>query len=289
MVKPLVDVDGKAGAPADIAIKRMGFSGLHGASRAALSALKKFKLIEYRAGRVLPSEEALIILKYPADHPKSVTATRACALNPAVYRNLVSRYASIGELPSDESLAPELEMDFDFNPKMITGFLRDFRDSLKAAGMLDGNQLNLGEGFANLANDADNENDAIVATEKGEMNTIQPIQKTAVQHDIFNLPDLIRRAGPFPVGHRPELVPGPTIRFDLPRGNTIEIRLKAKLTKEEFAKVQQIFTLSEFAFVEDQQGQTPTTNSQTPLPLAIENQQNEIRMINTGSSSDKSN
>jgi hypothetical protein len=41
------------------------------------------------------------------------------------------------------------------------------------------------------------------------------------------------------------------VRFDLPRGNAIEIRLRAKVTPEEFAKIKKIFDLSEVAFVEE--------------------------------------
>jgi len=50
----------------------------------------------------------------------------------------------------------------------------------------------------------------------------------------------------------PDAPPGPSVKFDLPRGNVIEIRMRSKCTPEEFAKVKRIFELSEVAFVEDE-------------------------------------
>ena len=54
---------------------------------------------------------------------------------------------------------------------------------------------------------------------------------------------------------------GPMVHVDLPRGNAIDIRLRKKITKDEFAKVLQIFELSEIAFVEETESQpaTPAT------------------------------
>ena len=48
-----------------------------------------------------------------------------------------------------------------------------------------------------------------------------------------------------------DLWAGPKVRFDLPRGNFIEIRLKSKVTPQEFQKIKKIFDLSELAFLED--------------------------------------
>jgi len=50
---------------------------------------------------------------------------------------------------------------------------------------------------------------------------------------------------------------GPSVRFDLPRGNMVEIRLRSKLTPTDFEKLKKIFELSELAFVEDDPGTDP--------------------------------
>jgi hypothetical protein len=44
----------------------------------------------------------------------------------------------------------------------------------------------------------------------------------------------------------------PPLRFPLPRGNVIEIRLKSKVSAAEFKKIKKIFDLSAFAFLEDE-------------------------------------
>jgi hypothetical protein len=56
---------------------------------------------------------------------------------------------------------------------------------------------------------------------------------------------------------------GPLIRFPLPRGNEIEIRMRSKVTKEEFEKIKRIFELAEVAFLEDE----PREPRQPTLPF----------------------
>ncbi len=43
----------------------------------------------------------------------------------------------------------------------------------------------------------------------------------------------------------------PPLRFPLPRGNVIEIRLKSKVTQKEFDKLKKLFDLSAIAFIDD--------------------------------------
>src|SRR5690242_16124300 len=85
LVRALYEKDGRAGAPQDIAVKRMGFTSLHGQSRAVLSALRKFGLIDYQGNRVIPTPLAIDIIKFPASTERSVQARRTAALNPAIY------------------------------------------------------------------------------------------------------------------------------------------------------------------------------------------------------------
>jgi hypothetical protein len=50
---------------------------------------------------------------------------------------------------------------------------------------------------------------------------------------------------------------GPSVRFDLPRGNAVEIRLKSKVSGKEFQKLKKIFELSAVAFIEDDDIEEP--------------------------------
>src|SRR5688500_404986 len=51
----IYEADGRRGSDRETAVKHMGYSSLGGASRAALSTLRKFGLVEYRDNRVIPT------------------------------------------------------------------------------------------------------------------------------------------------------------------------------------------------------------------------------------------
>jgi hypothetical protein len=144
-VKALMAKDGKAGAPTEAAAKHIGFSGAHGTARAALSALKKFGLTSDQRGRIVPTQLAIDIINFPAENPRSKAAKQTAALSPLIYKQLVDRFADMGNMPSPESLKPELIADMGFNPKAVDAFLNDLFESLNYAGLLDGNRLLLSD------------------------------------------------------------------------------------------------------------------------------------------------
>ena len=142
-VKALVDKDGKAGTPMEAAAKHIGFSGAHGTARTVLSALKKFGLTSDQRGRVVPTQLAVDIINFPPDSSRNKAARQTAALSPLIYKQLVDQYAEMGNVPSPESLKPELIADMGFNPKAVDAFIRDFFSSLEYAGILEGNRLSL--------------------------------------------------------------------------------------------------------------------------------------------------
>jgi hypothetical protein len=237
LVRPLVEKDGKAGAPLEIAVSHMGFSSLHGQARAVISALRKFRLVDDQGGRIVPTATAIDIVRFPATHQRNIEAKRAAALSPAIYKAIIDRYGQNGELPSDESLKPELETDFEFNRKATEAFLTGFRESLLYAGLVDGNRLLF----------------------PGEVAAAQPKEEVQQEgNDPMELqrqaPPVIKQEQPIQKASAPQVATdavGPSIKFDLPRGNVIEIRMRSKVTKEEFDKVKRIFELAEVAFLED--------------------------------------
>jgi hypothetical protein len=257
LVGRLIAKDGKAGAPLEAALKQMGFSGAHGTSKAVLSALRKFRLVDDQSGRIVPTTTAIDIVRFPAAHPRRVEAIRAAALSPTIYKEIVDRYSEAGELPSDASLKPEIETDWDFNPKAVQGFLENFRESLVYAGLLDGNRLLLSEAAAPAAERGESESDQgspiDASLQSGGFSLsgqTMPFSGVSGVMPHSGASGLISGYGQ-PL--RAEAAGGPCIRFSLPRGNVIEIRMRAKVTAEEFAKVKQIFELSEVAFVEEEQ------------------------------------
>lgn len=145
-IRKLIEADGKAGSLPDVAAKHIGFSSAHGTARSVLSALRKFGLAAEQRGRIVPTPLAIEIAHYPENSERHKAALRTAALGPVIYKKLVDEYGTLGNLPSDESLRPELIVRGEFNPKAVDAFIADFRDSLTYAGLLEGNQLLLTDG-----------------------------------------------------------------------------------------------------------------------------------------------
>lgn len=134
-VRKLYDSEKKAGAPLEVAIKRIGFTVAHGSAMAVLAALKKFGLVDDINGRIVPTSEAIELLAYGEDSERGLMALRRAALKPTVYSELYEKYKDTG-MPSDASLMAELKADMGFNPNAVEGFVRDFRDTLVYSRLL---------------------------------------------------------------------------------------------------------------------------------------------------------
>jgi hypothetical protein len=128
-------VDGKAGAPPEIAVKHMGYSTAHGAAYSALSALKKFGLVAESNGRIVPSQRALEIVNLQEADPRRLQAVKDAAVAPTMYRLLIDENPD--GLPSNDALESELVTYKDFNPNAVKGFVKDFKDTLEFAGLSD--------------------------------------------------------------------------------------------------------------------------------------------------------
>jgi hypothetical protein len=133
--------DGKFGSDTETAMRHLGYSSVSGPARTVMSALRKFGLIEYQAGRTVPTAQALDILVYTPGQPQYEAAVKEAALAPDIYRLLWEQYAPGGRLPSDLSIKQHLIRGLDFNPKSVDGFLSDFKSTMEWAGLLDGNRV----------------------------------------------------------------------------------------------------------------------------------------------------
>jgi hypothetical protein len=126
--------DRKAGAPLEVALKHMGFSGKHGKSMMVVSALKKYGLVEDVAGRVVPTQRAVEIIVLAQDDQRRQQAIREAALSPDMNRELYEQFGEDG-FPSEESLAAELVAYKGFNPAAAGGYVRDFLYSMEFAAL----------------------------------------------------------------------------------------------------------------------------------------------------------
>jgi hypothetical protein len=74
--------------PPDVAARAIGYSGLSGASRAALAGLRQYGLIEYLGGGLALSDQAVDILVHEPDSEDWMRAVRAAADGPDIFREL---------------------------------------------------------------------------------------------------------------------------------------------------------------------------------------------------------
>lgn len=138
-VGKLYEADRTAGAPAEAAMKHMGYSGRTGPANTAIAALRRFGLVESKAGRVVPSQLAIAILLLPEDDHRRIAALQETALSPETYAELFEEFRPAGGIPSAESMEHDLIIKGEFNPNAVKTFVKDFRESLIFAGLIDEN------------------------------------------------------------------------------------------------------------------------------------------------------
>ena len=135
-VGKLYELDGKAGAPPEIAAKHIGFGTAHGQAMAVLSALKKFGLVAEDNGRIVPSQRAIEIIVLEPGDPRRTQALTQAVLSPHIYKQLIGEHRETG-FPADDTLKRELVAYKRFNPKAVGSFVKDLKDSLEFAGLSD--------------------------------------------------------------------------------------------------------------------------------------------------------
>jgi hypothetical protein len=134
--KRFVSANGKAAAMPAIAAKLIGFATAHGQAYSALSALKKFGLLEEKDGRVLPTQRTMEIVSLPEADPRRLKAIRDAAISPTIYSELLKQYRDTN-IPNDQTLAGELVAYKGFNPNGVKEFLKAFRETIEFAGLSD--------------------------------------------------------------------------------------------------------------------------------------------------------
>ncbi|PYV90566.1 MAG: hypothetical protein DMG05_10050 [Acidobacteria bacterium] len=143
-VGKLLKIDGKAGAPPEIAAVHIGFSKAHGQAMSVVSALKKFGLVQEMNKRIVPTQRAIEIVNLAADDPRRIKSLQEAVLTPEIYKELIDQHRESG-FPANDAMERELITYKGFNPKSVSAFVRDFRDSLDFACLSDFQALELAE------------------------------------------------------------------------------------------------------------------------------------------------
>ena len=209
-VRMLYEADKRAGAPVDAALKHMGFGSKHGQALAVLSAVKKFGLVEESSGRIVPTQRAVDLLNFPDQDARKIKAIRDAALSPEIYRELYEQYKSTG-IPSEETLKAELIADKNFNPNAVEGFIRDFKETLVFAGIMDAVGLSLS------AEDASEMNDSVQTAVQTVGSTPKPMPQGMKE---ISLPIGVTEEGQAIFAH---------VRFDAPLKKGMLLSLKQLL------------------------------------------------------------
>jgi hypothetical protein len=127
-VKLLWQKERKTPVPAEVAAKAIGYAGLSGPSRTALSALKKFGLVDSDDRTVRVSELALRIL-HPANETEETKAFQQAALKPELFAQI---YTNMQEA-SDDALRSYLITKLDFSEAGANQFIKTYRDTMDVA------------------------------------------------------------------------------------------------------------------------------------------------------------
>lgn len=132
-LKKFYAVDGKAGAPPEIAVKHMGYATAHGGAMSALSALKKFGLLSEANGRVVPTQRALEIVNLKDGDPRRSQALKDAFVEPTIHTAIIADNPN--GVPAPDVLESELTTYKGFNPNSVKDFVSEFLDGMEFCGL----------------------------------------------------------------------------------------------------------------------------------------------------------
>lgn len=236
--------------PVFVVAEHGGYSDFKSSSALRLiAAYKQFGLVvEEGSGddrKVRVSDLALDILLDGDDEAKRSAAIKKAALLPPIYRKIWQNFN--GNIPSDGTLRSYLIRELDFNDGVVDGLIRKFRSTVSFAELASSDIISSSVDESGDEQEPEEVERAMTITAPERFTTNPGTQSTVQTSSHLPSGNVIQYA---PVVS--DALNGPTVKFDLPRGNLVEIRLRQKLTKGEFEKLKKIFELSELAFVEDE-------------------------------------
>ncbi len=132
--KTIYEHIGKASSPKKAVLEFLGYSSENGAALRTLSALKTFDLISYEEKNIVLTKSACNIIIYSHDQAKVLKELKKLALMPRIFNDIYNKYKS-GTF-SDIALKAELIDAYNFNPKKVAGFIKNFKATLKHAEIL---------------------------------------------------------------------------------------------------------------------------------------------------------
>jgi len=125
-------------APADTAVRWLGYNHLNRQAQLRLDALRSYGLVEDGPAGVRLSQLAITIVRLRLNHQGGsgayLRAVQAAALHPRVFREILGSHGHA----SYDALKAHLEGTLGFTGTMARKFIAVFRDTLRAAHLRDG-------------------------------------------------------------------------------------------------------------------------------------------------------
>ena len=125
-------------APADTAVRWLGYKHLNRQAQLRLDALRSYGLVEEAPGGVRLSQLAVTIVRLRLSHQDGSSAylhaVQAAALHPRAFREILGSHGHA----SYDALKTHLEGTLGFTGTMARKFIAVFRDTLRAAHFRDG-------------------------------------------------------------------------------------------------------------------------------------------------------
>ena len=216
--------------------EHLGYTGLNGASVSLISALSKYGLLEGRGDEIRVSDDAITILVDTPDSSDRQEALYRAATSPALFAELIRHFE--GAVPSESTLRIYLQKN-GFTPKAAQAAGQAFRETM---GILDlegpGRERRFSDEFA-------------VETES--VSASIPSSRAEQEPRAVSVPIIPREPAELP-----------PVVFPLPRGNSIEIRLRKKLTPDEFDQVHSLLELLRASIVDEEAGQETVSAIRMP-------------------------
>jgi hypothetical protein len=131
-VRKLWEKEKRTSVSPDVAAKALGYKALNGPSRTAISALRKYGLVEEGKSGVRVSDLAMTILHGQKNSPEWQKAIQEAAFRPDIFREIYTDFADA----SDDALRSHL-LQREFSPSGAHQFIAAFRDTLALVKTLD--------------------------------------------------------------------------------------------------------------------------------------------------------
>ena len=167
------------------ALEHWGYKAKSGSGLRIIAALGHFGLLEEEgtgdARKVRLSDCGKVaVLKRHGD-PEWDRAMLTAALAPGIYAKLWEEWGGNGRLPSEKSMAYDLEIKWGFNPNAIDSFISDFKSSLEFANLLQGDTLS--QVSTDSPNSSGNDAGRVGGQERAEQKGVMPSTSAAMKKD----------------------------------------------------------------------------------------------------------